>query len=488
MSNDIMDLLELYDEDSEILESTTVGNIKSVTISKIRREMYCPICGCRLHSKGTFTRHPNNQIFQGFYVLKVTLAGRRWECSNPDCEYKETDQFKFIQRYKHNTTFNDISIIREMKDINLSCRQIAQRYNVSDTYVHTVFSRYVSLPRLPLTSIISIDEVYLNISPRFKYALVIMDWVTGDIIDILPSRRKEITSNYFRSIPKKERDQVLFLICDMYDPYVNYTKNYFRNARPITDSFHVVKWILRLIRIYINQVKKRYQERDRKALEKKNHDNNSSIEKTKDSREVYILKNADWVLLKNEKNFTDYNGRKWNHFLNQYMDRYDWEREFMALDPNFNKIKLYKDLYETFNGQYINEREGASARLAELIAFYKDCDLQIFREFAVLLSKYHDSIVNSFKYVTAAESSHYKEKLRRLSNGPMESFNNIPSGYRAQSHGIDDFEFARNRILWAYRPDASILGVPKSAAEVHNYTGKKRGQYKKTNTKKINKH
>ena len=128
-----------------------------------------------------------------------------------------------------------------MKDINLSCRQIARRYNVSDTYVHTIFSRYVSLPRLPLTSIISIDEVYLNISPRFKYALVIMDWVTGDIIDILPSRRKEITSNYFRSIPKKERDQVLFLICDMYDPYVNYTKNYFRNARPITDSFHVVK-------------------------------------------------------------------------------------------------------------------------------------------------------------------------------------------------------------------------------------------------------
>jgi transposase len=341
MSNDIMDLLELYDEDSDVLESTTEGNIKSVTISKIKREMYCPICGCRLHSKGTFTRHPNNQIFQGSYVLKVTLTGRRWECSNPDCDYKETDQFKFIQRYKHNTTFNDISIIWEMKDMNLSCRQIARRYNVSDTYVHTIFSRYVSLPRLPLTSIISIDEVYLNISPRFKYALIIMDWVTGDIIDILPSRRKEITGNYFRNIPKKERDQVLFLICDMYDPYVNYTKNYFRNAKPITDSFHVVKWILHLIQIYINQVKKRYQERDRKALEKKNHDNNSSIEKTKDSREVYILKNANWVLLKNEKNFIDYKGRKWNHFLNQYMDRYDWEREFIALDPNFNKIKLY---------------------------------------------------------------------------------------------------------------------------------------------------
>lgn len=44
---------------------------------------------------------------------------------------------------------------------------------------------------------------------------------------------------------------------------------------------------------------------------------------------------------------------------------------------------------------------------------------------------------------------------------------------------IDDFEFTRNRILWSYRKDAPILAVPKSAAEVHNYTGKKRGAYKK---------
>ena len=136
-------------------------------------------------------------------------------------------------------------------------------------------------------------------------------------------------------------------------------------------------------------------------------------------------------------------------------------------------------MYETFNGQFVNNRKGASERLDELIAFYKDCDLQIFREFAALLSKYHDSIVNSFRYVTASESGRYANKLRRLSNGPMESFNNIPSGYRTQSHGIDDFEFTRNRILWSYRKDAPILAVPKSAAEVHNYTGKKRGAYKK---------
>lgn len=153
MSDFITDLLELSDADSEITESHIQGNVKKVTIRKNIRELHCPLCGRRLYSKGQFVRHPNNQIFQGCYVLEVTLIGRRWFCPNPECSYKETDQFGFIQRYKHNTTFNDISIIYELKDIHLSCRQVARKYNVSDTYVRTVFLRYVSLPRHPLPAI-----------------------------------------------------------------------------------------------------------------------------------------------------------------------------------------------------------------------------------------------------------------------------------------------------------------------------------------------
>jgi hypothetical protein len=57
----------------------------------------------------------------------------------------------------------------------------------------------------------------------------------------------------------------------------------------------------------------------------------------------------------------------------------------------------------------------------------------------------------------------------------------IPEENIQLNSNIEDFEFSRNRILWAYRQDAHILGVPKSADEVHNNTGKKRGPYKKKN-------
>ena len=43
----------------------------------------------------------------------------------------------------------------------------------------------------------------------------------------------------------------------------------------------------------------------------------------------------------------------------------------------------------------------------------------------------------------------------------MEGFNNIPSSLRSNSRGIDDFEFARNRILWSQREYTPIQGVPK---------------------------
>ena len=165
-----------------------------------------------------------------------------------------------------------------------------KRFNVSDTYVHQVLLRYVDLKRKPLTPYISIDEVYINLSPKCKYAIVIMDFVTGDILDILQSRRKEFTESYFLSIPKEERDGVKYLISDMYNPYINYTSFYFLHAQPIVDSFHVLQWLNTLINRYINTVKKKYQKRDRKILEQRNYSHNKDFQSQKESSEVYILK------------------------------------------------------------------------------------------------------------------------------------------------------------------------------------------------------
>lgn len=127
-----------------------------------------------------------------------------------------------------------------MKNIHVTTADVARRNSISDTAVHYIFLQYLDIRRLPLPEIISVDEVFLDIDYRHRYALVMMDFRTSEVIDILSNRWEETTSAYFLSIPLEERRNVKYLICDMYDPYINYTKRYFPESAAIIDSYHVV--------------------------------------------------------------------------------------------------------------------------------------------------------------------------------------------------------------------------------------------------------
>lgn len=147
-------------------------------------------------------------------------------------------------------------IVEAYRNLLETSASIAKRFHMSDTYVHEIFDRYVKLDRLPLTDAISIDEVHLDMDDDCKYALVIQDFHTGNPIDLLRSRRTSVTEPYFISIPATERNQVKYLISDMYNPYIAYVEKYFPNAVPVVDSFHVIQWITRSIDNYIRQLLK----------------------------------------------------------------------------------------------------------------------------------------------------------------------------------------------------------------------------------------
>lgn len=141
-------MVTLLDGDSTVTNVLVEGNTKYITITKNEpRDKLCPLCSSRLHSKGQFKRHPNDQILQDGYNVDLTVIGRRWKCSNPECSYSRTDQFDFIEKRKRNTNIIIFQILNAFKDINLSCRQIAERYHISDTFAHQTFMRYINLPR-----------------------------------------------------------------------------------------------------------------------------------------------------------------------------------------------------------------------------------------------------------------------------------------------------------------------------------------------------
>lgn len=477
-TRDIERILNIYDDTVEVYGHETDGQKDIYLVRKIEGIITCcEECGSRMESKGPRFRLVKHQIFQDGRELYLKVQTRKWHCRN--CDTYRYDNFAFLEKSKQITALTDLIILDKMKDLHLTAVQVARDMNVSDTYVHETFMRYVDLPRLPLCRILCIDEVYLKFDKNNLYSVVLMNWETGEIIDILPNRYRDTIRRYFNSIPRSEKDAVEYIVSDMYDTYSSLAGTVFRNARSVIDCFHHTQPLISKIQSYIRSVIKRYQERDRKKLYEENDQNNRNYKTRKDSREVYLLKHYDYFLLKNKSDisYTPYfrhiSGRGGYWF---YPD--EIEKEFMALDHHFPIIRELKEMYICFTHSHINDLEGAAEELDKLIEFYRHSDLSIFREFSYTLENHREGIINSFVFQKADRSDANHEILRRISSGPLEAFNNEPKDFKRQSNGITNFSYSRNRILWSVRDNPSIRGVPYSKQEVHT-TGKKRGPYKK---------
>lgn len=461
-----MKFLNIEDKDLIITKVLTNGNTKEIHLEKSLKVEYCPSCSSRMYSKGKYIRKINHPILQDGYQLILFVAQRKWRCTNPQCNLYFNDQFNFISKNKQSSNITPYMILNEMKDIHITTADVARKYNISDTAVHYIFLQYLHIQRLPLPEILSVDEVFLDIDYKHRYALVLMDFNTLDIVDILPNRWEKTTNAYFLSIPLDERRKVKYLICDMYNPYINYTKRYFPNSIAIIDSFHVVSWILSKINHYINDVKKKFQIRDKKLYEEYCKKNNKPIDfkNTPVSKEVYLLNNFKWLLLQNVENIDYQNTPRYNHKLKAYLNTYDYEKMFFQLDVSFMPIRRLKEKYIEFNQTKEKDLNKVSALLNDLIILYSQSSLIMFKEFSDLLKKHKQEIINSFIYVTDTDGHE-----RRLSNGPMEGYNRTPKDFKRNSRGLSNFEYARSRLIWANRKNEPVLSIPKSKQEVYKF-------------------
>jgi transposase len=224
--NSITDILDLEDSDIHVSNIQVEGTQKLITLEYKLTSHFCPSCGFRMHSRGIKTRSIRHPILQDGYELILLLRQRRWRCTNPDCRYETNDSFRFVDRSRRTTNASDMLIIFAFRNLNESAASIARRFNTSDTHALDVFDRYVKMDRLPLSDIISIDEVFTDMDRDCKYALVIQDFYTGDPIDLLRSRRSRVTEPYFAAIPPEERNKVKYLLSDMYNPYLVFAERW----------------------------------------------------------------------------------------------------------------------------------------------------------------------------------------------------------------------------------------------------------------------
>ena len=454
--NSITELLNLEDADIFISDISIQGTTKTLTLESKLYPHYCPSCGFKMHSKGIKNRTIKHPILQDNYELILILKQRRWKCTNPECCYDISDSFRFVNKHRRTTNATDMLIVYAYRDLMETTASIASRFHVSDTHAHEVFDRYVKMDRLPLTDAICIDEVHLDMDEHCKYALVIQDFHTGDPIDLLRSRRKDVTEPYFANLPTEEKNAVKYLISDMYNQYLNYVDKYFPNAVPVVDSFHVIQWIIHLIDNYIRQLLKKFRQRDKEHEEQLSYEEQRPIS-LPPSDEVYLLQKYRWLVLANQSNIKYHSDPRMDSHFRCLMNTYDYEDALFRIDPKLKDFRDLKEKYVLFNSRNAGKPIEAKTELEKLIPEYQSSEHKIFREFGDLLEKHKDYIINSF--IMVEKYGHGKVYNSRLSNGPMESINRKAKDLKRSGRGYRNFEHFRNRFLYATRQTPILNGV-----------------------------
>lgn len=459
--NNITEILDIKDSGIKILAVKDTVSTRTVTIEKEITFHFCPVCGCRMYSKGIYTRHVNHPILQDGLRLILEIRQRKWQCSNKSCKTFETDEFSFVDRNRRNTNISDILIIEAFRNPQNSVAQIARMHHVSDTHVMRTFAKYVNLNRRQLPEAICIDEVFLNIHHGYKYALVIQDFLTGESVDLVETRRKVKTESYFLSIPLKERQRVKYVISDMYKPYLEYTKLYFPNAVNIVDAFHVIQMINFQFLKYIRKLIRSIDEKDRIEHRKREEEFHRELD-FKHSKDYALLKKYHGMLLKNGRDLKVYTQPKYNKILGRMMTTYDYLEWMYRIDPNLEHLRNLKEVYIAFNIKYAGDPKGAGKALPQVIAKYRACKYSMYHDVADMLEENTDAIINSFIML----EKHSGDKVR-LSNGPVEGLNRITKDMKRIARGFRNFEFIRQRFLFATRKNAHVLGSPRKLEDTY---------------------
>ena len=157
-----------------------------------------------------------------------------------DCGATYTNALKGIIE-NTNLTERTLQLIKVSFTEMLTFEQIGRTYGLSDARIIQLFDELVPfVPRRSFPKYLCIDEVKME-TEYGKYIVILSDYETGEIIDVIKSRQDAYLRRYFNEIPIKERENVKYLISDMYDEYESIRKTFFPKALHLIDMFHIVK-------------------------------------------------------------------------------------------------------------------------------------------------------------------------------------------------------------------------------------------------------
>lgn len=380
-------------------------NLEGVLVKKIKelkesieiyietpvREHTCPRCGAKTSLVHDYRSQKIKDIPLRLKPSFLILRKRRYHCNN--CNKNFFEHLSFLPKYHRTTNRVTEFIINELSKEN-SMKHVAEHVNLSST---TVMNRFnlVSYKLNKLPSVLSIDEFRGN-TGNDKFQCILVDAEHHKVLDILANRNIETLSGYFKQF--KNRDKVRIFVMDMWRPYYEIAKAYFKNALIIIDKYHYVRqntWAFEAIR-------KREQNRLGKHA-------------------LRLFKGSRKLLLSNPNKLSNEDKQQLNAILS-YSEDLRQGYYLKNLFYEFSNSKTYKE---------------AKPLLSRFILYAENSQIPEYINLAKTLTNWSEEILNSFR--------------APYTNGVTEGFNNKIKVLKRNGYGFRNFNRFRNRILHCCR-------------------------------------
>lgn len=382
----------------------------------------CQTCG--VYSKktnGTQTVKVHHQVV---IEKNITLRLKKYRYICDECNKTFIQQTSITAPRGRVSYVTKRRIMELAKDPRMTFKLISQDVKLSVTAVISIFFENIKPKEIQLPFALCIDEVYLGRKSKKKYAVVLMDFQTGKIVELIYGRSVDDCFSVLGNLDREKRYKVKLISTDMYRGFHRLAKSTFPKAEICVDSFHVIKLISdSLQKLIISKMK--------------NYD--------KESNEYYLLKSKRYVVFKNQ-NSKKWFERRYDKQLKYYISDDATLKLILDLDKEIEDAVILKNRYQRFNKMTFDEKEKAlllEEELDTLIKLFKKSTYDGYKTVGKTIEENKLFIINSFTKING----------RRISNGPIESRNAIIKMIIKTSGGYRNFNHLRARALYVLNND-----------------------------------
>jgi len=413
MNNDTIKLLNLEHIDIDFNNSNIIKKdntiIATIVLNK-QNNIHCVNCGSTdVITKDYYTKSITHSVTTDKPCI-LKYKARRYVCK--DCGTTFYEYNPFCQKDDKLSYLTEALILDKLHSHTATYSSVSRELNISIQTVINTFDKYVYPSRVKLPSIICIDEIYTNKLTNRKYSCIMMDFETGKLIDVLPTRLKLELADRLGKIDKKERENVKYVVIDMWDPYNDVAKKVFYNAKVAVDSFHVITHLITAIDLIRLEVMRNYGKR------------HSKLENA--PMYYYMLKKFHYFFTKNFDNI--YSGPIKVNKMKTKWDKYEIRKYLFYIDDILMKAYELKEQYQEFNKTANYDK--CEEKLNELINKFINFPHEAYNTFGNLLKHWKEQIINSFIRINGT----------RLSNGKMEGLNSRLKCLIKNANGFKDFD------------------------------------------------